>query len=102
MSFRYVVVHYVNRYRIHLESMIVPLRFLSALLLIVIYVYRKWSLKHFGGVTGDLSGAFIEGMEAFLWLVVLRIHLMRHLPTAGNKQRRYIGWTDEPIVEIGQ
>ncbi|WP_438314908.1 histidine phosphatase family protein [Sporosarcina sp. FA9] len=27
------------------------------------------------------------------------IHLIRHLPTAGNKKRQYIGWTDEPILE---
>ena len=27
------------------------------------------------------------------------IHLIRHLPTAGNKEKRYIGWTDEPILE---
>ena len=27
------------------------------------------------------------------------LHLIRHLPTAGNEQRRYIGWTDEPILE---
>ena len=53
-----------------LESMIVP-AVLTAVLLIVIYVYRKWSLNHFGGVTGDLCGAFIEGMEALLWLTVL-------------------------------
>ncbi|MFS0575917.1 histidine phosphatase family protein [Sporosarcina sp. 179-K 3D1 HS] len=27
-----------------------------------------------------------------------RIHLIRHLPTAGNQARQYIGWTDEPVV----
>lgn len=27
--------------------------------------------------------------------------LMRHLPTIGNQQRQYIGWTDESIVDIG-
>ena len=29
----------------------------------------------------------------------IRLTLVRHLPTAGNKRREYIGWTDEPIVE---
>ncbi|MFJ7934274.1 histidine phosphatase family protein [Sporosarcina sp. NPDC096371] len=24
--------------------------------------------------------------------------IIRHLPTAGNQERKYIGWTDEPIV----
>ena len=28
------------------------------------------------------------------------LHLIRHLPTAGNEQRKYIGWTDEPIVAM--
>lgn len=27
--------------------------------------------------------------------------LMRHLPTVGNQKRQYIGWTDEPIADIG-
>ena len=27
------------------------------------------------------------------------INLIRHLPTLGNQQKRYIGWTDEPIVD---
>lgn len=44
---------------------------LAILLLVGIFLYRKWSLRHFGGVTGDLCGAFIEGMEALLWLTVL-------------------------------
>ncbi|MBB4823139.1 alpha-ribazole phosphatase [Sporosarcina luteola] len=26
------------------------------------------------------------------------LYLIRHLPTAGNEKRQYIGWTDEPIV----
>lgn len=25
--------------------------------------------------------------------------IIRHLPTAGNRKRQYIGWTDEPILE---
>ncbi|CAM3136669.1 histidine phosphatase family protein [Filibacter tadaridae] len=27
------------------------------------------------------------------------LHLVRHLPTQGNEDRKYIGWTDEPILE---
>ncbi|MCZ2257501.1 histidine phosphatase family protein [Sporosarcina sp. G11-34] len=30
------------------------------------------------------------------------IHLMRHLPTAGNQEKKYIGWTDEPILETAE
>lgn len=29
----------------------------------------------------------------------IRLTLIRHLPTAGNEKREYIGWKDEPIVE---
>lgn len=36
-------------------------------------LYRQWSMKHFGGMTGDLSGAFIEGMEVFMWFVVFAL-----------------------------
>lgn len=33
--------------------------------------YRSWCLKHFGGVTGDLFGTYIEGMELLLWIILL-------------------------------
>ncbi|PSL40594.1 alpha-ribazole phosphatase [Planomicrobium soli] len=26
------------------------------------------------------------------------LHLIRHAPTLGNQEKRYIGWTDEPVV----
>ncbi|OED33301.1 histidine phosphatase family protein [Planococcus maritimus] len=26
------------------------------------------------------------------------LHLIRHAPTAGNRRKAYIGWTDEPIL----
>ncbi|MFS0690510.1 histidine phosphatase family protein [Sporosarcina sp. 179-K 8C2 HS] len=29
-----------------------------------------------------------------------RLYLIRHLPTAGNRERKYIGWTDEPIEPV--
>lgn len=31
---------------------------------------------------------------------VFNLTLIRHFPTIGNEQRRYIGWTDEPILPI--
>ncbi|WP_172371302.1 adenosylcobinamide-GDP ribazoletransferase [Sporosarcina jiandibaonis] len=52
------------------ESVIIPI-LLFVLLAMGILFFRHWSLKHFGGVTGDLSGAFIEGMEVILWFAVL-------------------------------
>ncbi|MHA6258954.1 adenosylcobinamide-GDP ribazoletransferase [Sporosarcina sp. CAU 1771] len=53
-----------------LHTLLIPVS-LAALFVLSVTLYRKWSLNHFGGVTGDLSGAFIEGMEAVAWLVVL-------------------------------
>jgi alpha-ribazole phosphatase len=29
------------------------------------------------------------------------LYLIRHLPTAGNHGKKYIGWTDEPIEPVG-
>lgn len=34
-------------------------------------LYRKWTIKHFGGMTGDLLGALYEGMELALWGILL-------------------------------
>ncbi|WP_019413056.1 adenosylcobinamide-GDP ribazoletransferase [Paenisporosarcina sp. TG20] len=34
------------------------------------YAFKYWTKKHFGGVTGDVSGAFVEGMEVGLWLLI--------------------------------
>lgn len=39
-------------------------------LLICAHAYKLWTKKHFGGVTGDVSGAFVEGMEVILWLLI--------------------------------
>lgn len=39
-------------------------------LFICAHVYKLWTKKHFGGVTGDVSGAFVEGMEVVLWLLI--------------------------------
>lgn len=53
-----------------LHSIVVPV-----VLLIVVcgaaFIFRSWSLKHFGGISGDLCGAFIEGTEALLWLAII-------------------------------
>lgn len=53
-----------------LHSIVLPV----VLLIVVsgaVFLFRSWSLKHFGGVSGDLCGAFIEGTEALLWLVII-------------------------------
>lgn len=43
----------------------------TAVFFIFLYLYRKWCLKNFGGVTGDLFGAFLEGAEFILWIALL-------------------------------
>lgn len=30
---------------------------------------------------------------------LVRVIVMRHMPTIGNEKRQYIGWTDEPIMD---
>mgnify|MGYP003469351719 FL=1 len=34
-------------------------------------VYRSWTLKNFGGITGDLLGASLELTEVILWITLL-------------------------------
>ncbi|MFD1929405.1 adenosylcobinamide-GDP ribazoletransferase [Sporosarcina siberiensis] len=53
-----------------LESVLIPSVFLGVLALSLV-LYKRWSVKHFGGVTGDLAGAFIEGLETILWATVI-------------------------------
>lgn len=44
---------------------------IMAVLLLSVIIYRKWCIRNFGGVTGDLFGAYIEGAEVVLWTVLL-------------------------------
>lgn len=53
-----------------LETTILPVVIASVIGLSLL-LYRSWTVRNFGGVTGDLSGAFIEGMEVVLWIAVL-------------------------------
>ncbi|MCG3083487.1 adenosylcobinamide-GDP ribazoletransferase [Anoxybacillus sp. LAT_35] len=47
--------------------------FLSLMLYYV--VARVFAIKQFGGMTGDVLGAFIEGSETCLWLVIWLLHI---------------------------
>lgn len=40
-------------------------------MLLFVFLYRKWTIKNFGGMTGDLLGALNEGIEVFLWGILL-------------------------------
>lgn len=51
------------------SMLLIPVLLLVVLL--SVWLYNRWTVRHFGGVTGDLCGAFIEGMEVLLWLVLI-------------------------------
>lgn len=42
--------------------------------LLLFYFVRKKILTSFGGITGDVLGASVEGVEACLWMVVWLLH----------------------------
>ena len=44
---------------------------LVAIMLFAVVLYRNWSYRNFGGMSGDLLGALGESLEVVLWLVVL-------------------------------
>ncbi|GEK33226.1 adenosylcobinamide-GDP ribazoletransferase [Kurthia sibirica] len=52
------------------ENSVIPL-ILVGLTLAASYFFRYWTKKNFNGSSGDLFGAFIEGMEVVLWLSLL-------------------------------
>lgn len=51
-------------------SLVVPL-ILIAVLVVAFLMFRQFTLRNFGGVSGDLLGASIEGMEVVLWVMLL-------------------------------
>ncbi|MGI2327767.1 adenosylcobinamide-GDP ribazoletransferase [Planococcus sp. YIM B11945] len=44
---------------------------LIGMLLASFKAYRQWCLRNFGGMTGDLFGAYVEGTELLLWTTLL-------------------------------
>lgn len=61
---------------ISLATLSIMTTFWTAFVFFVILVlfswrYRAWCLRNFGGVTGDLFGAYVEGVEILLWMSLL-------------------------------
>lgn len=44
---------------------------ISFVFLLTLWLYRNWCKRNFGGATGDLFGAYIEGAEWLLWASLL-------------------------------
>lgn len=58
---------------IHFSFVKYSLILLLAASLFVVYFSRK-TKQSFGGITGDLLGAAVEGVEAILWMIVWLLH----------------------------
>src|SRR5699024_802154 len=57
----------------NLTYMIVFVTILS-LIGILHILYKRFFVQQFGGLTGDLSGASIEGTEFILWMIMWLLH----------------------------
>lgn len=44
---------------------------LFVIIAIIVVIYRHWTTKNFGGMSGDLLGALCEGTELVLWMTAL-------------------------------
>ncbi|KZE38456.1 hypothetical protein AV656_05980 [Bhargavaea cecembensis] len=52
------------------ESLLFPAVGVAAVFVAVL-IFRNWTVRNFGGATGDLAGAFVEGCELLLWTILL-------------------------------
>ncbi|HEY4532356.1 MAG TPA: adenosylcobinamide-GDP ribazoletransferase [Kurthia sp.] len=52
------------------EQWLIALSMVIASLIAPLF-YKYWTAKNFNGSSGDLFGAFIEGMELLLWIILL-------------------------------
>lgn len=52
-------------------TQIYALAALAVIQAVIVWLHRRFSYKHFGGMNGDLAGAIYEGSNALLWLTLL-------------------------------
>lgn len=69
----YVLFLLIGSVLLGLESLLLLFIMLSVTYLLYIF-YRRKSLKWFGGITGDVTGAAGEGVEISLWMTVWLFH----------------------------
>ncbi|SIT69874.1 adenosylcobinamide-GDP ribazoletransferase [Edaphobacillus lindanitolerans] len=50
---------------------VLPAAAIALAVLVSVLAFGKWSVRNFGGATGDHAGAFVEGCEGLLWTVLL-------------------------------
>jgi adenosylcobinamide-GDP ribazoletransferase len=41
---------------------------------VILLIFRRKAIKWFGGITGDILGAAVEGTELFLWMTLWLLH----------------------------
>lgn len=69
----YLIVVLLSTLLVETESFIPILNLFVVTLIIFLYLKQK-VLKWFGGITGDVIGASVEGTECSLWLIVWLYH----------------------------
>lgn len=68
----YIIIFLYTAFLLGIEFISIGLLFLAAL--VSYLICRRNALKWFGGITGDVLGASVEGTELLLWMTVWLLH----------------------------